>query len=430
MDLRWLDAFPEYGDLSMLSPLYWSILMPAALAGFLACRRWPGISRAWLLICSGAFLIWMQPHWWWLTLLLVLLAWLAPLAGKRGAAAYALLAVAVMAGMKLSGQAWPLGFSFVILQGIAYAVEAGKEAQRGSLMDVALYTLFFPKLSAGPVCRFGSFSEQLRSAAVTADHLEEGLLRISGGMAKKLLIADSLYPLATAAFGQAVHPMTLLLSLVCCPLYVYFDFSGCTDMALGVAGLMGVILPENFNRPFRAASVRDFWRRWHMSLSGFLRDHVYIPLGGNRRGKARTLLNVTAVFLLMGLWHGLSWNYLLFGVWHALFMVLEHGGVLRPEGWKPMAARLYTLAVASVGFVIFMAAGVPQLSVGYAAWQAALLPLSPKAVLALLVAITLLFVEGKRLPKPLHRLLAVALLAVCWAHMAAGGYMPMLYAQF
>lgn len=414
----------------MLSPLYWSALVPAALAGFLACRRWPALRKGWLLACSGVFLWAVQPDWWWLTLALIILAWLAPMAGKKGAAIYTALALSVMLGMKLSGIAWPVGLSFVILQGIAYAVDAAKAGEnRGSLLDVGLYMGFFPKLSAGPVCRFASFRQQL-DAVSTWDGLEAGLIRLAFGMGKKLLVADSLYPLAMAAFGEQAHPLAAVLSLVCCPLYVYFDFSGCTDMALGVARLFGMELPENFNRPFRACSIRDFWRRWHMSLSGFLRDYVYIPLGGSRQGKLNTLRNLMAVFLLMGLWHGLTWGYLLFGLFHGLLMVLEHSGAVRPETWKRPAARLYTLAAVAVGFVIFMAPGLPRLALDYSAWQAAVLPLSPGAVLAALAALGLLKWEGKALPAYLRRILALGLLVLCWAHMAAGGYMPMLYAQF
>ena len=415
----------------MLSPLYWSALVPAALAGFFACRRWPCVRKGWLLVCSGVFLWAAQPQWWWLTLALVALAWLAPLGGKKGAAVYAVLALCAMLGMKLSGQAWPVGLSFVILQGIAYAVDAARNMEkRGSLPDVALYMGFFPKLSAGPVCRFDSFREQANSAAITVDSLDDGLARLAFGMAKKLLIADGLYPVAMAAFGGETHPLAMVLSLVCCPLYVYFDFSGCTDMALGVARLFGMALPENFNRPFLATSIRDFWRRWHMSLSGFLRDYVYIPLGGSRRGKPRTLRNLMVVFLLMGLWHGITWSYLLFGLFHGLLMVLEHSGVLRPDTWRKSVARVYTLLMVAVGFVIFMAPGVPRFSLSYAAWQAAVMALSPGAVLAALAALVLAVLEGKTLPAPLRRVLALALLALCWAHMAAGGYMPMLYAQF
>ncbi|MBE5797134.1 MAG: MBOAT family protein [Clostridiales bacterium] len=416
----------------MLHPLYLCLLVPAACAGFFALGRFRRLRTAWLLLLSAAFLLAVQPDTWWLTLLLAGLAWLAPQMGRRGATAYAVLAVGTLVAVKLTGGAWPVGLSFAALQGISYAVDAVRDAsQRGTLCDTLLYALFFPKLSAGPLCRFGDFRRQSRAACVTWDDLEAGLLRLAAGLGKKLLIADSLYPAAMAAFSGPAHPLALLLSLVCCPLYVYFDFSGCTDMALGVGLMLGMRLPENFDRPLRAASVRDFWRRWHLSLSGFLRDYVYIPLGGSRRGQARTLLNLTAVFLLMGVWHGFTWGYLLFGAYHALLMVLERGGVLRPDRWVRPAARLYTLLAVSVGFVIFMSTGIPVLSLSYGALQAALLPLSPGLLLALGAAMVVLLREGaKPLPAWLRRLGALLLLAGAVMHLMAGGYVPMLYAQF
>lgn len=416
----------------MLHPLYLILLVPAACAGLFALGRFPRGRRVWLLGCSAAFLLAVQPETWWLTLLLAGLAWLVPIAGRKGAAAYAVIAVGTLAAVKLSGQAWPVGLSFVALQGIAYAVDAARNRdKRGTLPEVLAYLLYFPKLSAGPVCRFGAFREEARAARVTWDGMDAGLLRLAFGLGKKLLIADSLYPAAMVAFSGEAHPLALALSLLCCPLYVYFDFSGCTDIALGVSRMLGMTLPENFDRPFRAASIRDFWRRWHMSLSGFLRDYVYIPLGGSRRVKARTLVNVTVVFLLMGVWHGFTWGYLLFGAYHALLMVLEHAGILRPASWKPVLARLYTLLAISVGFVIFMAAIVPDVSLSYAALQSAMMTFTPGMLLALAAAIIQLLREGtKPLPAWLMRCTALALLAWAVMHLLAGGYVPMLYAQF
>lgn len=416
----------------MLHPLYLSLLVPAACAGLLALGRFPRGKQLWLLTLSAAFLAVVQPGLWGLTAGLAVLAWLAPMAGRVGAAAYAVVAVIVLAAVKLTGQAWPVGLSFVALQGIAYAVDAaGAREKRGALPDALLYMLFFPKLSAGPVCRFEAFRAQAQAARVTWDGLEEGLVRLAFGLGKKLLIADSLYPVATAAFGEAAHPLALVLAFLCCPLYVYFDFSGCTDIALGVGRMLGMHLPENFSQPFRAASLRDFWRRWHMSLSGFLRDYVYIPLGGSRCGRARTLLNVAAVFLLMGLWHGFTWGYLLFGAWHALFMGLEHAGVLRPDRWERKSARIYTLLVVGMGFVIFMATGIPQPSLSDAALQQAVLPLTPMALIALASALLLLWREGRKaFPAWPCRIVALALLIWCSMHLMAGGYVPMLYAQF
>lgn len=416
----------------MLHPLYWAALVPAACAGLLALGRFPRGRRAWLLIYSAVFLAAVQPETWWLTLLLAVLAWLAPLAGRRGAAAYAGLAVLTLAAVKLTGRAWPVGLSFAALQGIAYAADAVRDGrQRGTLPEVLLFTLFFPKLSAGPVCRFDTFRAETEAARVTWDNLDRGLRRLAFGLGKKLLIADSLYPLATAAFGEAAHPLALVISLVVCPLYVYFDFSGCTDAALGVGQMLGLRLPENFDRPFAALSLRDFWRRWHMSLGAFFREQVYIPLGGSRRGRARTLRNVAAVFLLMGLWHGFTWNYLLFGLWHAAFMMLEHARVLRPGEWPRWAARLYTLAVVGVGFGIFMATNIPVVIGSFDALRMTVLRLTPAALLALLLAVLLLLRESaKPLPDWVSRLLALTVLLLAWLQLLGGDYMPMLYAQF
>lgn len=416
----------------MLHPLYLSLLVPAACAGFFALGRFPRLRQLWLLMCSGVFLWAVQPESWWLLLMLSGLAWLAPLAGKAGAAAYAALAVSALAAVKLSGRAWPVGLSFVALQGIAYAVDAVRDStSRGTLPQVLQYTLFFPKLSAGPVCRFAAFREESQQAHASWEDMEEGLIRLAFGLGKKLLIADSLYPLAMAGYTSGGHPLGWALSCLCCTLYVYFDFAGCTDIALGIGRMLGMRLPENFNRPVHALSLRDFWRRWHMSLSGFLRDYVYIPLGGSRKGRIRTLVNVFIVFLLMGLWHGFSWGYLLFGLWHGLFMVLEHAGVLTPGRWKAPLARLYTLLIVGAGFVIFMAPGLPGLSLGTDALRLTVTTLSSLAIIALAAAVILLICEGKK-PLPVWgvRLLALMLLAVCWAQLLAGGYAPMLYAQF
>ena len=417
----------------MMHPLYLAIVAPLALLEALATARLPRLKRAWLLLVSAAFLLWVQPQTWWLTLLLAALAWAAPWLGLKGAAAYAVLAVGVLFAVKGLGMPWPVGLSFVAIQGVAYAVDAARDGTaRGTLPEALTYLLFFPKMSAGPVARFAPFREELRAARVGWDGLEKGLIRLAVGLGKKLLIADSLYPLATAAFGGAAHPLAWGLALLVCPMYVYFDFAGCTDAALGMAQMLGLTLPENFDRPFHARSLRDFWRRWHMSLSGFFRDYVYIPLGGSRCGTWRKLRNVAVVFLLMGVWHGFTWGYLLFGAWHALLMVLEHGGVLRPDAWRPWLARLYTLAVVSVGFVIFMAAGTPGLSVTHDALRQAVAAITPGGLVAFAFATALLIGEGHaaRQPAWLMRPLALLLLVLSWMQLLAGGYMPMLYAQF
>ena len=411
----------------MMHPVYLSLIVPAACAGLLAFGRFQRGKAAWLLLFSAAFLVLVQRESCPLTLLLAGLAWVAPFGGMWGAAAYALLAAGTLFAVKWMGLAWPMGLSFVAIQGIAYAVDAARDRnKRGSLTQTLTYLLFFPKLSAGPVSRFEAFREEARGACVTWDGLEKGLIRLAVGLGKKLLIADSLYPLATAAFAGEAHPLAWGLALVCCPLYVYFDFSGCTDAALGVGQMLGMRLPENFDRPFHAASIRDFWRRWHMSLSGFFRDYVYIPLGGSRCGTWRKLRNVAVVFLLMGVWHGFTWGYLLFGAWHALLMVLEHGGVLRPQAWRPWLARLYTLAVVSVGFVIFMATGAPAFSLSYDALRQSMAVITPAGLVAFAFATALLIGEGHaaRQPAWLMRPLALALLVLSWMQLLTPNSSP------
>ena len=416
----------------MLHPLYLSLLVPAACAGLFALGHFPRLKQLCLLACSVLFLWAVEPEHWWLLLALTALAWLAPVAGRTGAALYAALAVGTLAAVKLTVRAWPVGLSFVTLQGIAYAVDASRnEACRGTLPQVMHYTLFFPKVSAGPICRFGVFREEAEKARISWEGMESGLIRLTFGLGKKLLIADNLYPMAMAGFTAGGHPLGWALSFLCCTLYVYFDFSGCTDISLGVGRMLGMHLPENFDQPLRATSLRAFWRKWHMSLSGFLRDYVYIPLGGNRGSKTRTLFHVLIVFLLMGLWHDFTWSYLLFGLWHALFMMLEHAGLLSPMRWKAQLAQLYTLLVVAVGFVIFMAPAIPSISLDAASLRQTIMTLSPTAIIVLAAAVLLLIHERKKpLPIGAARLLSLALLAVCWSHLLAGSYVPMLYAQF
>ena len=419
----------------MLKPLYWSALVPLMLAGLTLTRKKPRLTRWWLLLLSVAFLIGVQPVLWPLTLGMALLAWALPKLGRKAALGYAALSLTTLVVLKLLRVDWPTGLSFVLLQGIAYGLDvtSGKAAP-GALGEAVTYQLFFPKLSAGPMATFGSFREELNRAALHEETLEEGLTLAIMGLGRKLLIADNLRPLALAAFHEQPHPLAWLMSLVTCALYVYHDFMGATDMARGVALMAGIELPENFNRPFSATSLRDFWRRWHMSLSGFLRTYLYIPLGGSRKGKGRTVINLLIVFVAMGLWHGFTVPFLLFGLWHGLLMALEHTGVLKPANWPKMLGRLYTLGAVFVSFVIFMAPDAASLwrgfSLSYASWQSVRLLMSPLSMIALAVGIALPCLPEKTCPAWLRRVAVLALLVVCYAHLLAAGFSPLLYAQF
>ena len=419
----------------MLRPLYWSALVPLMLAGLLLTGKKPRLTRCWLMLLSLAFLIWAAPALWPLTLVMALLAWALPRLGRKAALGYAALSLTTLVVLKLLRVDWPTGLSFVLLQGIAYGLDttSGK-ATPGTLTETVTYLTFFPKLSAGPLAKFGSFREELSRASLRSESIEKGLSLAIGGLARKLLIADSLRPLALAVFTDRPHPLAGAMSLVACGLYVYHDFMGATDMARGVALMEGIELPENFNRPFSALSLRDFWRRWHMSLSGFLREYLYIPLGGSRKGRRRTIINLFVVFVAMGLWHGFTVPFLLFGLWHGFLMALEHSGALRTESWPKALRRVYTLGVVSVSFVIFMAPDAASLvrnfSLSYASWQSVRMLISPLSVAALALGIALPCLPKMTCPAWLRRVAMLLLLVVCYAHLLAAGFAPLLYAQF
>ncbi|HEV3141305.1 MAG TPA: MBOAT family O-acyltransferase, partial [Vicinamibacterales bacterium] len=222
----------------------------------------------------------------------------------------------------------PIGISFFTFHAISYVVDVYRRdavAQK-SPVHAALYMLLFPQLIAGPIIRYREIADQLARRLVTLDTFAYGVRRFIVGLAKKVLIANVVAPTADAMFGMPIDRLSAAhawLGLVCYTLQIYFDFSGYSDMAIGLGAMFGFRFPENFHWPYVAASVQEFWRRWHMSLSSWFRDYLYVPLGGSRLSPARTYVNLVAVFFLCGLWHGASWNFVVWGLWHGLFLVIE-----------------------------------------------------------------------------------------------------------
>lgn len=252
----------------------------------------------------------------------------------------------------------PLGVSFFTFQGISYVVDVyrGDVRPTRSLVKFSAYKLLFPQLIAGPIVRYAEVSQDMTSRDVTPSLAMEGVERFVTGLAKKVLLADTFALAADGVFGA--DPGTLSssaawLGAVCYAFQIYFDFSAYSDMAIGLGRMMGFHYPENFHYPYSATSVRDFWRRWHMTLTRWFRDYVYIPLGGNRHGSGRTYANLFIIFLLTGFWHGAEWTFLAWGIWHGLFMVLERR--FDPDRWRVPAVlvRLYTLLVVLFGWVLF-----------------------------------------------------------------------------
>ncbi len=255
----------------------------------------------------------------------------------------------------------PLGISFFTFQAISYLVDLarGHAPPERSALRVGLYIAMFPQLVAGPIVRFASVAKDLRARRVTARDLYEALAFFAVGLAAKVLIADAVAPVADRVFAADPERLTSAAAaagVMAYTLQIYFDFLGYSLMAVGLGRLTGFRFPKNFDHPYTATSLRDFWRRWHISLSTWFRDYVYIPLGGNKLGRGRTLLNLWAVFLLTGLWHGAAWTFVLWGVWHGLFLALERGVLGRGLDRLPAALGTgYALLVVMAGWVLFRA---------------------------------------------------------------------------
>ncbi|MGW0804138.1 MBOAT family O-acyltransferase [Nonomuraea sp. NPDC002799] len=350
--------------------------------------------------------------------------------------------------------ALPIGISFFTFHHLSYVVDVYRRstpAQRNPVRFIT-YIAMFPQLIAGPIVRYHEIAGQLGAAPQDRlGDLAAGFPRFALGLAKKVIVADSLAPVADAAFAHAGGPIntpTAWLGVLAYTLQIYFDFSGYSDMAVGLGMMFGFRLPENFDRPYSSYSVTDFWRRWHMSLSRWFRDYVYIPLGGNRGGALRTYRNLLIIFVLCGFWHGAGWTFLVWGLYHGALLVAERLlGWDRPPGtaWALALRRGITFLLVVVGWVFFRATSMAEAGsmlramftwrpgpldefAAYAANHQRLL------IFALALAVVLLPATrpGRRpVPARLARA-AVTWVAAPYAALlvAAGTFSPFLYYQF
>jgi alginate O-acetyltransferase complex protein AlgI len=260
----------------------------------------------------------------------------------------------------------PLGISFFTFQAITYVVDIyrGEARAQGNAFHTALYISMFPQLVAGPIVRYRTIAARLTRRYVTREGFAIGLRRFIIGLGKKVLIANTLAVPADAIFalegGDLGTPLAWL-GVACYTFQIYFDFSGYSDMAIGLGRMFGFKFPENFRYPYISASIREFWTRWHISLSTWFRDYLYIPLGGGRVSPWRVQLNLVTVFVLCGLWHGASWTFLVWGLFHGVFLAAERTGFGR---WLEAAGRplghAYCLLVVMVGWVFFRAESLPE----------------------------------------------------------------------
>jgi alginate O-acetyltransferase complex protein AlgI len=261
----------------------------------------------------------------------------------------------------LGAIALPIGVSFIVFEKITYIVDtyrgAGRPARR--IRDYLLYVFLFPKLLAGPIVKYHDISGQLGARARRLDDWAEGLSRFAVGMGKKVLIADTVAELADAAFAANGAPVGFRLAwlgALAFSVQIYFDFSGYSDMAIGLARVMGFRLMENFDRPYLSVGFGEFWRRWHISLSTWIREYLYLPLGGNRVGPVRLYVNLWICFLASGLWHGAAWTFVVWGAYQGAFLTLERLGLARGLAHLPRTLGiLVTFLAVTVGWVLFRA---------------------------------------------------------------------------
>lgn len=265
-------------------------------------------------------------------------------------------------GVPLLRIALPIGISFYTFQIISYTVDVyrGEPAQK-NLIHLAAYVAMFPQLIAGPIVRYSDIAQQLEHRSHSTALAAEGVRRFLIGLGKKILIANQLGELCSV-FRASDEKSVLFywLYAVAFALHIYFDFSGYSDMAIGLGKVFGFHFLENFNYPYISASITEFWRRWHMSLGTWFRDYVYIPLGGNRVGRARQLLNILVVWMLTGFWHGAAWNFVVWGLMFAVLLIMEKLWLLKPLSKCRPLAHLYVVFFVVISFVIFNAENMGQ----------------------------------------------------------------------
>lgn len=255
----------------------------------------------------------------------------------------------------------PIGISFYTFHIMSYLIDVYRRdaIPQKNPFDLGLYIFLFPQLVAGPIIRYKDISQKIASRYIVGEAFTQGLSRFIRGLAKKMILANTVALVVDQLFAldPAAIPTPLAwLGTVCYTLQIYFDFSGYSDMAIGIGKMLGFNFPENFNHPYMATSVREFWQRWHISLSTWFRDYLYIPLGGNKKGKLKTYRNLFIVFFVTGFWHGASWNFIVWGMLHGVFLALERMGLGKALAAVPRGLQhVYVMLIVMVGWVFFRA---------------------------------------------------------------------------
>ncbi len=360
--------------------------------------------------------------------------------------------------LKPVGLILPIGISFYTFQGLSYTIDVYRKPEEysRSFLKLLLYISFFPQLIAGPIVRWGDIAAQIDERVCTPEKTSAGIRRFLVGLGKKLLLADTAAIAADAIFAASLPDARLAwLGGICYSLQIYFDFSGYSDMAIGMGRMFGFSLKENFLFPYTADSIRDFWRKWHISLSTWFREYLYIPLGGSRCSRARAALNRLIVFFCTGLWHGANWTFVLWGLGHGLLSSLEGSGIIPVERLQKsipgrILCRVYTLLAVMLLFTLFRADTVAQSFTMIAAmfrFQALpeganlLAKLSSPAMCAVLTAALVMalsplggrihaFLTEEREKELVPDLCCLLLMVLSVLSLAQSGFHPFIYFQF
>lgn len=266
----------------------------------------------------------------------------------------------------------PIGISFYTFESLTYIIDVYRKEHKplDSFWDYQLYILLFPKLIAGPIVRYSQISEQI-SNRFTSDTIQNrlaGLMRFIIGLSKKVLIANVLGETADGIYEtlspEQQTPSLLWIASFAYTFQIYFDFSGYTDMALGLCLMLGFRIPENFNFPYISGSITEFWRRWHISLGSWMKNYIYIPLGGNKISVSRGYINLSIVFLISGFWHGASWNFIIWGLFHGVFMIAERLFILRyTQKLPPIIKVIFVFFIINISWVIFRTENIEELKI-------------------------------------------------------------------
>lgn len=434
-----------------------------------------------LLIASLIFYAWGEPYLVFLMIVSIIFNWsVGKIIGKAGRnAKIIVLAVGVACNLGILGYykyagffvsilngvfrkevlpvpeiALPIGISFFTFQAISYIVDVyrGGVESSSTLINTALYISFFPQLIAGPIVKYKEISKQIEERSITWINVSDGFKRFIYGLSKKVLISNVLGLCADKVFSYHITVIDYRMAWIGALAYmfqIYYDFSGYSDMAIGLGKMFGFTIPENFNYPYLSRSITEFWRRWHITLGSWFREYVYIPLGGNRRSKVRTYINLAIVFFLTGLWHGANFTFILWGLYHGFFNIIERLGFKKCLDKSKILSTIYCFLIVNFGWVLFRADDT-TIGIGYIAhmvltWRHSeiIVPLQDYlnkktvffAVCAVLGMGVLKMVIPERLADKwkdsiIEAIYCIILLILCLASIASDTYNPFIYFQF